>query len=366
MKAKFIVPLLAAGLIVCGLSAASFVQPDTEFSANENRYLQQAPTLTAKTLLSGGYTADAEDYLSDQIVLRDFWMGAGSVLQRLCGARDINDVYIGRDGYYFAKVTQDDFDTENYTDNLTYIAQLFEANADKNCRILLSPSPGTVLADKLPACAGLYDSDACYDALVSMMPQGTVIDARQALSQTEDPYYHTAHHWTTMGAYAAYTVWCEENGFDVCEYELRQVSDSFRGTMYSKVLLPGSVYDDIYIAPDITIESMDCDGTVYDSLYDESKLQQKDQYEIFMGGNWSKVVIDTGTDTGRSLLVIKDSFANSFLPFVTEYYDTITVLDLRYCRENVSELAAGCTDILVLYELSNFASDTNIFRAAIT
>ena len=107
---------------------------------------------------------------------------------------------------------------------------------------------------------------------------------------------------------------------------------------------------------------MDCDGEVSDSLYSMAALEEKDHYKIFMGGNYAKVVIDTGAGTGRSLLVVKDSFANSFLPFLVREYDTITVLDLRYYREGVQPLADQADDILVLYELTNFAADKNLYK----
>ena len=81
-----------------------------------------------------------------------------------------------------------------------------------------------------------------------------------------------------------------------------------------------------------------------------------------MGGNYAKVTIDTGADTGKSLLVVKDSFANSFLPFLVKDYDTITVLDLRYYRDGVQSLADEADDVLVLYELTNFAADKNLYK----
>jgi len=50
------------------------------------------------------------------------------------------------------------------------------------------------------------------------------------------------------------------------------------------------------------------------------------------------------------------------VPFLTEDYDTITLIDLRHCREEVQTIADGCTDVLVLYELTNFTSDNNLFK----
>ena len=133
------------------------------------------------------------------------------------------------------------------------------------------------------------------------------------------------------------------------------------GTLYSKVLLPDSVYDSVYYAPEITAESVVCDGED-GTLYDLSALEQKDKYELFLGGNYGKAVITTGAENGRHLLLVKDSFANSFVPFLTEDYETITMIDLRYCRDSMRDLADEATDILVLTEMTNFAASADYFK----
>ena len=363
-------PLLAMAVILVGLSVGSLLLPDSAFSANENRYLKQAPRLTWDALMHGSYTADVETYTADQIVLRDVWMGAKSTLQQLTGKQDVGGVWLGEDGYYFAKMTEDDFNRLRYEKNLAAVKAFFDANADKDCRILLAPTPCVVLYDKLPLGLSLdngtvFDVDGCYDTLIQQFGQQAILtrwELREVGGGTQQVYYRTDHHWTTAGARVAYGVWAEETGHTVRDYALTPVTDEFRGTLYSKVLLPGSAYDTVEVARDVEIVSMDCDGQVMHSLYVDSKLEQKDKYEVFMGGNYAKVTVDTGAETGRSLLLIKDSFANCFLPFLCADYDTITVVDLRYCRENMKDLAADCTDVLVLYELTNFASDGNLYK----
>ena len=353
-------PLIASAVILLGLTVGSLLTPDRAFSPNENRYLQQKPELSLRTLFSGDFTAKAEDYTADQIALRDLWTGSRSVMQRAMGYKDISATWLGADGYYFAKVTEDSFDQTNYEKNLTAVAQFFAANADKDCRLLLAPAPAYVLQEKLPKNSGFFDCAARFDTARETVGD-TLIEA-DSIRNVADPYYRTDHHWTAQGAYAAYTDWCAATGHTAKDYPLTAVSDSFRGTLYSKVLLPDSVYDTVSIAEDVTIRSMDCDGTVRDSIYDMNALNEKDHYKVYMGGNHAKTVIDTGSKTGKTLLIVKDSFANSFIPYLTAEYDTITVLDLRYCREKVQELADGCTDILVLYELTNFASDGNLYK----
>ena len=128
-------PLLAMAVILVGLSVGSLLLPDSAFSANENRYLKQAPRLTWDALMHGSYTADVETYTADQIALRDVWMGAKSTLQQLTGKQDVGGVWLGEDGYYFAKMTEDDFNRPRYEKNLAAVKALFDGNADKDCRI---------------------------------------------------------------------------------------------------------------------------------------------------------------------------------------------------------------------------------------
>ena len=190
---------------------------------------------------------------------------------------------------------------------------------------------------------------------------GTLLDSRETLSAVDDPYYHTDHHWTTMGAQAAYTLWAQATGHTARSYDLTLATDSFRGTLYSKVLLPDSVYDSVYYAPEITVESVVCDGKD-GVLYDLSALEQKDKYELFLGGNYGQCVITTGTENGKHLLLVKDSFANSFVPFLTGDYETITMIDLRYYRGSMAELAAEVDNILVLTEVTNLAGSGDYFK----
>ncbi len=357
-------PLIAVAVILLGLSMATLLLPDRTFSPNENRYLQQAPRLTADRLFSGKFTEEAEKYESDQIALRDVWMGAASWLQRLAGKQDIGGVYLGRDGYYFARLTEDQFPQSQYEKNLRAVTAFFNAQNGVDCRVLLAPTPATVLSDLLPANAPMYDAALRRQQLAQAVGEDRVIDVKDALSFLDQPYYRTDHHWTGEGARAAYEVWCAETGHAVRNMPLTTVTDGFRGTLYSKVLLPDSDYDAVSLPEGVTVRSVDCDGTVTDTLYDRAKLAEKDKYAVFFGGNWAKVTVKTGVENGRTLLLVKDSFANSFVPFLTEDYETIIMLDLRFYNESVEELmlAEDVTDVLVLYELSNFAADRNLFK----
>ena len=359
-KRTGLAPLIAIAVILLGLSVGSFfLTPDRAFSENENRYLQLTPKLSWDTVMSGDFMEDMEEYTSDQIVFRDLWTATRSLLQRAEGKEDISGTYLGAEGRYFAKVTEDSFNRAGLEKNAGYIREFFAASG-KSCRAMIVPSPAGVLRDMLPENAPYYDEAGAFERLDAALG-GSLLDVRETLADVEDPYYHTDHHWTTMGAQAAYRRWAEVTGHTVREDALVCATEEFRGTLYSKVLLPDSVYDSVYYAPEITAESVVCDGKD-GTLYDGDALTRKDKYELFLGGNYGQCVITTGTENGKHLLLVKDSFANAFVPFLLGDYETVTMIDLRYFRGSMAELAAESDDILVLTEITNLAASRDYFK----
>ena len=155
-KRRELAPLAAIFGILVALALASLLTPEREFSPNENRYLQLKPELSWTTLMDGTFTKKAEDYTSDQIALRDRWMEASSLVQRAALRLEINDTWLGRDGRYFAKVTPDTFDSAQYEKNLAQVKAFFDANPDKDCRMMMVPTPAYMLRDDLPANARDY------------------------------------------------------------------------------------------------------------------------------------------------------------------------------------------------------------------
>ena len=107
------------------------------------------------------------------------------------------------------------------------------------------------------------------------------------------------------------------------------------------------------------------DETQTNSIYDWNKLDTKDKYGVYFGGNFGRIDIYTKSSSdNKTLLVIKDSFANSFIPFVMADYAHIVMIDFRYYNMPYSSLMNEIQpdDTLVLYEISNFAQDTNFLK----
>jgi hypothetical protein len=199
------------------------------------------------------------------------------------------------------------------------------------------------------------------------MEEYNFIDVRQTLLDHSDEYiyYRTDHHWTTDGAFYAYEEWCRSTGNRCPDREkltVNIVSGNFRGSLYSKILDADSAYDTIWTYGDFDGAVLLDREEIRDSCYDESKLLEKDQYAYFFGGNYGEVFVD-GIGEGN-LLVVKDSFANSFVPMLTQNYDTIYMVDLRYFNGDMTAYLTehDITDVLVLYNISNFISDRNLHK----
>lgn len=347
------------------LAVMTLIQSPRAFSVNENRPLAQMPVISVKEIQTGSAQEDFSAFLSDQVPLRDYWIKANTFLKRLSGRTEINGVYLGKDDYYFQRFTDDSY---SYS-RVVSIFRMMDSFVQKQgipTSVMLVPSPGTILSDKLPANAPYYDADIVFDTANQLL-SCPVINLRNCFEAASDTqlYYRTDHHWTSQGAYLAYQQYCSALGYCPREYILEQVSSNFYGTLYSKVLDNAAEPDAVYAPaelPEVLITYED--GTVSDTPCHQEKLAQKDQYTYFFGGNYGMVTIQTKTQNTEKLLVIKDSFANSFVPYLSGDYSEIIMLDLRYFGGSVEDVIAqnGITQILFLYEMSNLLTDTGILR----
>lgn len=354
------------------------MEKDKTFSENENRYLAEAPTCSIDDFLSGDFQSGLESYLNDQICLRDQWITGKTAVQKAIGNTDIGGAYIGKEGYDFEKILPEDVHKTQVLQNAKAVSDYFatcqEQIEPSKLSFLLVPTSGFVLADKLPNNAILFDQQFYLNQIKHQVGDDKMIDVSDVLKEhaSEELYYHTDHHWTTRGALYAYKEWCKKTGHvaSISNEDLETVTEVFRGSLYSKVLDYDSAYDKIEIATsreEAEQFRVTADGKDLGSFYQEEKLAQKDKYTFFFGGNYGEVVIenpDAKFKTQKNLLVIKDSFANTFVPLIAKEYNRVYMIDLRYSKQSMKEYLKKneITDVLVLYNVSNFISDKNLHK----
>jgi len=369
------------GTTLAALFLGAVLHKPTEFSETENRYLGQMPKLTTAKLLDGSFMKDYETFITDQFPNRSFFMGVKTAAERLRGRSDDNGVYFGKEGYLFGKYDGAMFESETAKNNISAVAEFVKMYADKfgkeHFKIALAPSSSEILKDKLPANAPVYNQTGFIDKIKKEAGEDYVIDLGENLKKhaNEYIYFRTDHHWTTLGAYYGYEAIASGLGLEVQPLEKltgETVSNDFLGTYDSKVntgITGGVIPDDITIYSSAEIDKAgmmwdnDKDKT-FDSIYKMDALKGKDKYTVFFGGNHSVTDIKTGNKTGKTLLVIKDSFAHNLAPFLIKDYDRIIMLDLRYFNKSLKKYLTEneITDLLVLYSTPDFAEDANIGR----
>ena len=270
---------------------------------------------------------------------------------------------------------------------------------------MLVPTAAYVYQNDLPSHAMRFDEDRAFadaaDALGERLidlraaMQAAVTDGSAARESADGGvFFRTDHHWSGYGAYLGYAGFLQaraggSNPLRVDDGEESQtasggvmipaaapyaklaptvLSDDFYGTLYSKVLLTTLTKDSVE-TPGAALTAkyqVRLNGETYDSLYFNEYLHKKDKYAVYFGGNYDKVDIEIGETTGQaaqtasskgSLLILKDSFANSFVPYLLGDYSRITMIDSRYYRGSVTELAEDYDEVLILYGIDNFAGE---------
>ena len=362
----FVTVLFCAFLF--GFGIAHFILPDKDFSEQENRYLSQFKAPTPDTLRSGKFMEDFEDYITDQFPLRDQWIRLKALSERTLGKQENNGVYFGTDGQtLFAQYTAPGAD--DLAQRVGFVNKLAD-NLDVPVYFSLVPDKSYVWADRLPANAPNVDDGSVNETVKALVNERlNYIDLYGAL-RGDDVFYRTDHHWSTMGAYMAYLHLAGDMGGSatILDSEPTLVSDSFYGTTWSSCGAGWVKPDEIYtwVPEGAFLVTRYPEGAPIEStLYDLSKLETKDKYSMFLGGNQPLCVIRNPlVEGGKKLLVIRDSYSDSLAPFLALDYQEVHLFDLRYNNMSLKQYVAdnGIDRVLVLYSASNFSTDANLFK----
>lgn len=332
------------------------------------------PKWNIKKVLQGDFQKKYEDYLSDQFWERDKWIAAKNYTERCLGKKETNGVYFGKEDYLFEKYQESDFDKKLIKKNVKILAKAVKRwekrYGKEHIRTLFVPMKEMILSDKIPAFAPQYDESEFLDFLEKEIPEPIFLSAKKCLleKKKEEIFYRTDHHWTTQGAYFAYQLWAESmkiTPWEENEYVKKKVSNEFQGSTYSKVNMGGKK-DVIYLYyPKKKLKysvNYNMGEWETDSLYDMSMLKKKDKYAVFFGGNQGIIEITTNVKNGKTLFVVKDSFANSFLPFAANHFEKTVVIDLRFVNAHIDQIMKiyKPTDILLLYNTVQFMQSKDI------
>lgn len=372
-RIRMLTACLPAGMVLA-LSVLFLIRDKQDFSENENRYLAEFPEFGWRQVREGTYMDGLTDYVSDHFPFRDFWIGMKTKAELISGKKEINGIFIAEDGYLIEA-----YEKPENTDRIAGIWKNFaetvngmERENGIEMRLMLVPTAVTVYEEKLPAHAPLNDQMETAEYLYAETGIRPVDCSGLLMESREDGnlYYRTDHHWTTLGAYEGYRAFCGEMGFTPVPLEemtAQTVTEDFRGTLYSKAGDYGRMGDEIviYTNPDdrLQVEYRD-NGEVTDSLYNLEYVEKKDKYSLFLNNLHPLIEItNEAAQTGRELVLIKDSYANSMVPFLVHHYKKIYVFDTRYYKDGPSAFIAeheGVTEVLLLYNMNTLDGDLGV------
>ncbi len=375
MKNKIhkIILVAAFFLFLVAMPVLTFInlpKEDKPFSENENRTLAGFPEISFEAYVDKSAMTGFEDWFSDRFFGREEWIKLKNSTERFIGKTEVNGIFTVEDR--MMQVWKG-YDKEFIDKNLAAINKFTEKNSDIPVYFMLAPTSQEIYSGLLPECTPIGSQQEMSNYCRENLECG-YIDIFPALKSHSDEYiyYRTDHHWTSYGAYLAYAEAAKSLGYQAAPlsaFDIEHASSDFRGTLYSKTLDDSITPDiiDYYHSKaenDLTLTINDGVSVKdYDSLYFREYLDVKDKYSSFMGTNSPVMTITTEeSNNEQSILIFKDSYAHSFIPFLTSHYSKITVLDMRYINLGYSNLVdmEEYDSVLLLYNAITFSEDSHI------
>lgn len=360
------------GLVLL-FAVATFLLPKRTNLELENRRAAAFPAFSVGSLLNGSWQSGFTAWMQDQFVLRDAFVNFQRAADEVVFQKvEEGGVLLGRDRWMFTKLfTVSDATAQQLAKN-TAAVQQFAAQYPGRVTFMLAPSASVIYPEMLPAGAPMIDENTMLDEIfASTSTTAAVLDLRTAFTADKEEYlyFKTDHHWTPLGAYRAYEAFCALKGltpFDRAAQESATVP-GFQGTHYSATRLWNVQDDSIVYSPvtaPMTIYQIggetDYIPLTTENLINAEKFATRDKYAAFLDGNNGYSVIE-GRGTG-SILVVKDSYANSFVPYLTENYAKIGVVDFRSFKYGLDSTIEkeGYDEVLILYNFQTFLSDKDL------
>lgn len=408
---KYYINILIFFAAIFLISALNLISPKNEtVSETENRTLAEKPSYSDETLLSGQYFRDFESYFADHFLKREILVQKSKVISSLRGIQREEEVFlVDYDGQNVGggesqEEKDDTKDEENESKDKTQpatkgnllilndtVMEIYKFNEtssksyanminsvkeklgdDVKVYSLIAPIQIEFLENK--KYNDLSDSQLdSIEYIKSNFSKNIIsVDAYKPLQDHIDEYvyYRTDHHWTALGAYYGYTGFAEAAEFETIPLDEYKIESAPGFLGHLSTINPSEKVNDnpddvVYYIPPVkskmevfyydkeTGEKKSYEGAVISKSY----LDTDQKYGIFIGGDFPLGVIKTNAGTEKKIMVIKDSYGNSFIPFLVAHYSEIYVVDPRHYKESIINLAHenGINEVLFV----NYILTTN-------
>ena len=354
-----IILVIAVWLII---TLFAWFSPSQEVSEAERRNLAQFPSLSAQALLNGSFMTKFEDYTLDQFPLRDSFRQVKSLFHYyVLGQKDNNGIYIA-DGYA-AKLEYplNEASIKQAANRFNWIYDNYLAESNCRAYFTVAPDKGHYLAEKngYP----VLDYQAMFTTLQESLPWAEFVDIADCLS-LED-YYRTDTHWRQEALTDAAKKLGAAMDITVPDFTQTEIQRPFYGVYYGQAALPMESEPMYILNNDILSSCMvyNHETQTTASVYDMTKLNSRDLYDIYLSGAASLLTITNPNATSdRELIVFRDSFGSSMVPLLIQDYKTVTVVDIRYISSAylAQVMEFDQQDVLFLYSTLILNNSTSL------
>lgn len=346
------------------------LRKDDAVLERENRKPRPWPEPSIETLKDGSFTRLWEDAFADRFLSRSTALSFADFLRSLHGLPGSNvQVITGTRGDIFADpaatgrkegepvprgqwikgilvIGNHAYTTAGYEDpSMQYYANSVNGIAKRlpetvNVYCMIAPSAIEFLQDERYTKMSYSQTKGTEQLYAKLSPRVRPIRISEELAQHRSDYnfHRTDHHWTARGAYHAYTAASRELGFKPLSWDTYQKEKipGFLGTLYNATGAPALLAEPdtlevVYPVIDHTMTiTTTAGGTFSGKAVDKKYIVGANKYMAYIGGDYPLTVITTQAKTGKKILVLKDSNANAFIPFLISHYDEVHVIDPRY------------------------------------
>ena len=351
------VGVLTIVTIWAALVAFSWFGPKTEISEAERRPLAQLPEITLESLLNGKFMSEFEDYSLDQFPLRDGFRQIKSLFHYyVLGQKDNNDIYIA-DG--FAVKQEYPYNPESVAhalDRFGYLYEKYLKASGGDIFMTIVPDKGYYLGESSGHLT--MDYEAMFTAFEENMTWAEFVDITGSLDGAD--YYRTDTHWRQENLLDAAGKLCEALGVAAPkaeDYTAAALERPFYGVYYGQAALPMEP-ETMYVMESDLLNSctvLDWESGKNNAVYDMSKLESKDLYDVFLSGSRSLLTIENpNASTDRELIIFRDSFGSSIAPLLLQDYARVTLVDIRYMQSSMLDqfIEFDGQEVLFLYGAS--------------
>ena len=376
-------------LFIFAFCILAIVIPDKTFSPEENRSLQTFPEFSVQRLVDGTFISEIGDFYSDQLPLRNWFVGLKGIVEIGSLKQQNNEVTAGADGYIVERSDFPDYDMVQTNLNGIYSIAPVLGKLDIPYTVALAGRPVDVLERYLPALYPREYSEKFVNYVkndvVSHSSELQYIDLYTPLKAMVDDdsnpyqiYYRTDHHWTTYGAYFAYCDIVRSWGLEpqpLENFTIEVGCDAFYGTTWRKAGMKWVKPEELllfrYDGDDNFTTTNADNGTSFDGFYDRSYLEMDnadnmDKYSTFIGGNHGLTYVTKKElapgETRQKLLIFKDSYSHCMIPFLAYHYDLV-IVDLRYYKAAPIDLIVSeRPDRVMVLNYMGSLTDANVFE----